>query len=129
MGGKARFELRVASPVVVHRASGGKPRFALANSRTPDCKQDEGCPTRASEGGLCGWQANLRPQGLERTFAHELGHCLGAGNYTPSCGVNDAVMQDTFDCGLKPSTTVSMNDSLPVVNTVYNGKSRRSCGF
>lgn len=67
-------------------------------------------------------------QSLQRTFAHELGHYLGLSNYTTSCGVNDAIMQHLFSCGptAQPAAAVSY---LPAVNSVYNGKSRKSCGF
>jgi hypothetical protein len=68
-----------------------------------------------------------------RTLLHELGHFVGVSNYgsSPACAVNDAMMQPDFECnaGSTPSTTLSINDYLPVVNTVYGGKSKKACGF
>jgi hypothetical protein len=69
--------------------------------------------------------------GLQRTFEHELGHLLGLLDYANSCDTtgNSAVMQANFNCGATPSTTVSINDYLPVNNTVYGGKTTKTCGF
>ena len=71
------------------------------------------------------------PESLERTLLHELGHFLGLGNYKSACNVSDAVMQPSFTCGptSTPSVTLSANDYLPAVNSVFNGKSKKSCGF
>jgi hypothetical protein len=70
-------------------------------------------------------------EGLERTFAHELGHFLGLGNYsTTACGIPDAAMQPNFDCA---ATTVmhapTTNDIVPVSSTVYGGNTKTTCGF
>jgi hypothetical protein len=71
--------------------------------------------------------------GLKRTFAHELGHFLGLDNSDiPACGVDDAVMQDDFDCA--PNTTTklvspTLNDTLPVGNSTYGGKPTAACGW
>lgn len=44
--------------------------------------------------------ADWTPSGARRTFAHELGHYHGMNNANAAnCQVNDAVMQDTFNCG------------------------------
>jgi hypothetical protein len=68
-----------------------------------------------------------------RTLMHELGHFLGLRNYAsaPNCGASDAMMQPDFSCNTQstPATTLSINDYLPVVNTVYGGKSKKACGF
>jgi hypothetical protein len=68
---------------------------------------------------------------LERTFVHELGHFLGANDYTAACGTDAAVMQPNFVCGptATPSATVTVNDYLPIGKTVYNGGTGVSCGF
>jgi hypothetical protein len=69
--------------------------------------------------------------GLRRTFVHELLHLLGLDNANASaCGVNDAAMQDTFDC--TASTVMHIpkeSDFLPVNDAVYGGKTRVTCGF
>lgn len=75
--------------------------------------------------------ANFSAQGLRRTFAHELGHFVGMDNLNPAhCAVDDAVMQDQFNC---ESATVlnqpNLNDTLPVNNTVYGGKTKAACGW
>lgn len=70
-------------------------------------------------------------EGLQRTFAHELGHLLGLDNYdAAACGVSDAAMQDQFACQA-PTVMhdVTVNDSLPTSNSVYGEKSKLSCGF
>jgi hypothetical protein len=70
-------------------------------------------------------------EGLQRTFAHELGHLLGLDNYNAAaCGVSDAAMQDQFACQA-PTVMhdVTENDSLPTSNSVYGGQSKLSCGF
>jgi hypothetical protein len=66
-----------------------------------------------------------------RTFLHELGHFLGSRNLPLPCQPNDAVMQDGFSCGAtaNPSTTITSQDSIPIVNSVYLGKSKKTCGF
>jgi hypothetical protein len=69
--------------------------------------------------------------GLQRTFVHELGHFLGLDNFDETaCAVSEAAMQDEFDCGA-PSVMdgVTINDSLPVVNSTYGGGPKVSCGF
>ena len=72
-------------------------------------------------------------ESLQRTFAHELGHFLGVGNYSAptSCVGDDAVLHPGFGYGptVMPLRTTTLNDSLPILNTVYGGKSKRSCGF
>jgi hypothetical protein len=69
-------------------------------------------------------------QGLQRTFAHELGHFLGLSDYPSPCGVSDAAMQDTFSCVSSSTTTaVTFNDYAPSSKAVYGGGSRAICGF
>jgi hypothetical protein len=74
-------------------------------------------------------------QSLQRTFAHELGHFLGIGDYstTSACDAtgNAAVMQPNFVCSSAstPLTATSFSDYRPVNNTTYGGKSRLTCGF
>jgi hypothetical protein len=68
----------------------------------------------------------------QRTFAHELASLLGLNDYsTTACLVNDAAMQPAFACGPDehPSKTVKIDDSLPIIRTVYGGQTRLSCGF
>lgn len=71
------------------------------------------------------------PTGLQRTFDHELGHFLGMADYpsTSACGISTAVMQPMFDCTVSDMDTVTPNDYVPVVATVYGGGTRVSCGF
>jgi hypothetical protein len=40
-------------------------------------------------------------------------------------------MQNNFHCNATatPSTTVSMNDYIPVNKTVYSGQTRATCGY
>lgn len=70
---------------------------------------------------------------FQRTFEHELGHRLGLDDYDPACDStgNSAVMQNNFHCNATatPSTTVSMNDYIPVNKTVYSGQTRATCGY
>jgi hypothetical protein len=74
------------------------------------------------------WQS-YSSTGLQRTFVHELGHALGLDN-NQSCTVNQAAMNDTFDClGTVSTVTSTFNDYRPVNNTVYGGKPKTSCGF
>lgn len=74
---------------------------------------------------------NYSSDGLQRTFAHELGHFIGLANYnSAACDVSDAVMQDQFNCSSQSvMKAVTINDYLPVANSVYGTKSRKSCGF
>jgi hypothetical protein len=71
--------------------------------------------------------------GRARTLVHELGHFVGLDDYSPApaCAVSDAMMQPDFACGYgsTPASTLTISDYLPAVNTVYNGKSKKSCGF
>jgi len=70
---------------------------------------------------------------LQRTFAHELGHLLGLGDYATLCDSSgdSAVMQPNFYCSsvASPLTTPSLNDYLPINNTVYGGRTRIACGY
>ena len=70
---------------------------------------------------------------LQRTFAHELGHLLGLGDYATSCDSSgdSAVMQPNFYCSsvASPLTTPSLSDYLPINNTVYGGRTRTTCGY
>lgn len=69
--------------------------------------------------------------GLERTFVHELGHRLGLKDADATCdnSGNSAMMQANFDCAGSPSTSPTINDYLPINNTVYGAHSRNTCGF
>jgi hypothetical protein len=79
--------------------------------------------------------STFTPDSLQRTLAHEIGHLLGLANYdaTEACDTtgNSAVMQENFTCGpdSSPSVNVTINDYLPVKNTVYGGNTRNTCGF
>jgi hypothetical protein len=67
-----------------------------------------------------------------RTFGHELQHLLGLANFEDYClNESDAIMNPNYSCGSEahPATAVTKNDHIPVLNTVYDGKSGRSCGF
>jgi hypothetical protein len=76
---------------------------------------------------------NWNSASAQRTWAHELGHLLGLGDYAVSCDSsgNGAVMQPNFACGptASPVTTPTLNDSIPINNTVYGGYPRNTCGF
>ena len=68
--------------------------------------------------------------GLQRTFAHEIGHLLGMANYViVTCGSNDAVMSDNFDCTTNPLANVATSDWLPVAKSVYGGGTKSKCGW
>jgi Dual-action HEIGH metallo-peptidase len=66
--------------------------------------------------------------GLQRTFAHEIGHLLGMDNYLP-CPKNDAVMQEQFYCDQNEMANVTTSDWLPVVKSVYGGGTKSRCGW
>jgi hypothetical protein len=77
---------------------------------------------------------NYSATGLQRTFAHELGHFLGSDNINrpgaPTCGVSDAVMHDAFDYGNVVSVvSPTLNDTRPIVNSVYGGNTKATCGW
>lgn len=77
--------------------------------------------------------ASYNSQGMRRTMAHELQHLLGLFDYGDYClAESDALMNPNFECDNSeqlPATGVTPNDHIPVLNTVYGGKSGRSCGF
>jgi hypothetical protein len=71
----------------------------------------------------------LTPSGLQRTFAHEIGHLLGLWNF-PCANVSDAVMDDSFVCQQNVILTQpTFTDIKPVISALYGGKTRVSCGF
>jgi hypothetical protein len=78
---------------------------------------------------LASWNA----PSAQRTFAHEIGHLLGLADYSATCDStgNTAVMQKNFDCSpvIAPMAYPTVNDYLPVNNTVYGGGTRATCGF
>ena len=74
--------------------------------------------------------SDFSPDGLQRTFVHELGHFLGLDDSSPSCGSSDASMQPEYDCAA-PTVMhdVTINDYLPVQDSSYGGQPKVSCGF
>ena len=69
--------------------------------------------------------------GLQRTFVHELGHFLGLDNYSTSCSVWDAAMQDQFVCTQSNPAVmddVTINDSIPVTNSTSGGNTTLVAG-
>jgi dual-action HEIGH metallo-peptidase len=75
--------------------------------------------------------ATFTTSGLQRTFAHELGHMLGLEDSdSTNCSVSDAVMQDQFNCeAASVMDDVTINDWTPVNITAYGSGSRLTCGF
>lgn len=66
--------------------------------------------------------------GLQRTFAHELGHLLGLDQYLP-CNQNDGVMQDQYSCSGTVNPYVKASDWLPVNKSVYANGTKNTCGW
>jgi hypothetical protein len=86
---------------------------------------------KVSNTGSSNW-TGWTTAGGRRTFIHEIGHLLGMDNYSHSCGVNDAMMQPEFYCADAnnlPSTSIAPDDSIPIVNSVHNGNTKKKCGF
>lgn len=76
------------------------------------------------------WATTMSDSGLRRAFGHELGHFLGLDNYTSSCGVSDAVMQENWICeASNPVYNLQKSDYIPVANSTYGGKTQASCGY
>ena len=68
------------------------------------------------------------------TLAHELGHLVGVHHPVPGSNCSsaaDAVMLEaTTSCGgSNAAFSPTINDTLPVLKTVYGGGPQTKCGF
>jgi hypothetical protein len=71
---------------------------------------------------------NFTVTGLQRTFAHEIGHLLGLNNNL-SCNKDDSTMVDSFHCDQTEVANVQTSDWLPVTKSVYGGGTKSVCGW